>query len=103
MNHPQRIVYPTVDEFYDGLRVYIHYCPKAVFREVRDPKQTQLGFTDGDVTHVLTMETFKAYYAIVHFSDPEKQRRSFADFQETVKLILGDSLKAHRHAVHRNP
>jgi hypothetical protein len=96
-DQPHRIVYPTVGEFYDGLRVYIHHCPRAIFREVRDPKQSYLGVTDGSVTHVITMETFKAFYAIVHFSDPEKQRRSFADHQETVKLILGDSLKAHRH------
>jgi hypothetical protein len=93
---PEKIVYPTVDEFYDGLRVYLHYCPGAVFREVRDPKQTQLGITDGSVTHVVTMETFKAYYAIVHFSDAPKQARSFADFRETVRLILGPNLSGAR-------
>lgn len=93
---PERIVYPTVEEFYDGLRVYNHYSPSTVYREVRDPRGQEMGFTDGKVTHVIRMETFRAYYAIVHFSDPEKQRRSFADFQETVCLILGPKLKAHR-------
>lgn len=97
-DQPHRIVYPTVDAFYDGLRVYKHFSPKAIFREARDPKQSTLGVTDGSVTHIITMETFKAYYAIVHFSDPQKQQRSFKDFQETVALILGDNLKAHRHA-----
>jgi hypothetical protein len=85
----QKIVYPTVDAFYDGLRVYVHYCPKATFREVRDPSGAQIVFTDGTVSHVLRMESFRAYYAIVHFTDPEKLQRSLNDFHETVSLILG--------------
>lgn len=96
-SQPERIVYPTLPEFYDGLRVYKHHCPGAIFREVRDPKGSSMGVTDGQVTHVITMETFRTYYAIVHFAEPEKHRRAFADHQETVAMILGNNLSAHRH------
>lgn len=89
-------MYPSVGDFYDGIRVYSHYSPSQVYREVRDPRGQEMGFTDGQVTHVLRMETFREFYAIVGFSDPEKHRRSFLDFQDTVSKILGTKLKAHR-------
>jgi hypothetical protein len=92
----ERIMYPSVDDFYDGIRVYSHYSPSTVYREVRDPRATEMGVTDGTVSHVLRMETFRAYYAIVGFQDPQKQQRSFADFWDTVSKILGPKLKAHR-------
>jgi len=96
-NQAERIVYPTLQEFYDGLRVYHHHCPHHVYREARDPRGGYLGVTDGQVTHLVTMGTWREYYAIVHFSDPGKYQRSFGDYQETVALILGASLKGHRH------